>query len=155
MEMVLFIGIPGSGKSTFYQERFVDTHVRINLDTLKTRQREMEFIMACIAAKQSFVVDNTNVSAQERARYIPLARRAGYRVVGYFFRSDLAEASRRNRQRTGKALVPEKGMRARFQRLELPLVSEGFDQLYYVHIDPVTSQFIVEPWRGEENQSRF
>lgn len=149
MEMVLFIGVPGSGKSTFYQERFADTHVHINLDTLKTRHREMAFIQACIAAKLSCVVDNTNVSAQERARYIPLARQAGYQVVGYFFRSNLAEASQRNRQRTGKALVPEKGMRARFQRLELPLVSEGFDQLYYVRIDPVTSQFIVEACRAE------
>ena len=40
MEAVILIGIQGSGKSTFYRERFFDTHVRINLDMLKTRQRE-------------------------------------------------------------------------------------------------------------------
>jgi predicted kinase len=35
MEAVIFVGIQGSGKSTFYNERFVDTHIRINLDMLK------------------------------------------------------------------------------------------------------------------------
>jgi predicted kinase len=36
MEAVLLVGIQGAGKSTFYQQRFFDTHVRINLDMLKT-----------------------------------------------------------------------------------------------------------------------
>jgi predicted kinase len=34
METVILIGIQGSGKSTFYRERFFDTLVRINLDLL-------------------------------------------------------------------------------------------------------------------------
>jgi hypothetical protein len=29
MEAVLFVGIQGAGKSTFYLQRFFDTHVRI------------------------------------------------------------------------------------------------------------------------------
>ncbi|MEN3294973.1 MAG: hypothetical protein V7642_4226, partial [Burkholderiales bacterium] len=40
MEMLLFIGIQASGKSTFYKERFFDTHVRISMDLLRTRNRE-------------------------------------------------------------------------------------------------------------------
>jgi predicted kinase len=40
VEAVLFMGIRASGKSTFYQERFSCTHVRINLDMLKTRINE-------------------------------------------------------------------------------------------------------------------
>jgi hypothetical protein len=39
-EAVLLIGIPGSGKTTFYRERFFNTHVRLSLDLLKTRERE-------------------------------------------------------------------------------------------------------------------
>lgn len=68
MEAILFIGIQGAGKSTFFQQRFFDTHVRINLDMLKTRYREQVFLSACILAKQSFVVDNTNIRAAERAK---------------------------------------------------------------------------------------
>ena len=61
MEAVLFIGIPASGKSAFFKERFFDTHVRINLDMLKTRRRESLILRACLEGKQSFVIDNTNV----------------------------------------------------------------------------------------------
>ena len=40
MDMVIFIGIQATGKSTFFQEQFADTHVRVNLDMLRTRHRE-------------------------------------------------------------------------------------------------------------------
>ena len=39
-ECIIFVGIQGSGKSTFYKENFFKTHVRINLDMLKSRNRE-------------------------------------------------------------------------------------------------------------------
>jgi len=67
MEAVLLIGIPGSGKTTFYGERFLETHVRISLDLLRTRNRESIFVETCLRTQQRFVVDNTNVTAAERA----------------------------------------------------------------------------------------
>ena len=149
MEAVIFIGIPGSGKSTFFLERFFTTHVRINLDMLKTRHREMIIISACIEAKQSFVVDNTNITVAERARYILLARQAGFGVIGYYFQSTLEAALQRNQQRSGKALIPRKGVIARYHQLELPKFSEGFDALYSVQIDPSTNRFTVEEWKNE------
>lgn len=149
MEMIIFIGIPGSGKSTFFQERFANTHVRINLDMLKTRHREKILVEACIKAKQSFVVDNTNITTAERKRYIPLARQAGFHVVGYYFHSDLKAALQRNQQRDGKAWIPARGIIARHHQLQLPDFNEGFDQLYTVHIDPSTSQFFVEEMKNE------
>ncbi len=149
MEAVIFIGIPGSGKSTFFVERFFATHIRINLDMLKTRHREMIMLAACIEAKQSFVVDNTNITATERARYIPPARQAGFRVSGYYFQSILADSLQRNQKRSGKALIPRKGVAARYHQLELPEYTEGFDKLFYVKIDPETSRFIVEGWINE------
>jgi predicted kinase len=36
MEAIILIGIQASGKSTFFQQQFFATHVRINLDSLKT-----------------------------------------------------------------------------------------------------------------------
>jgi predicted kinase len=149
MDAVIFIGIPGSGKSTFFLESFFETHVRINLDMLKTRHREMILITACIQAKQSFVVDNTNITSAERARYIPLARQAGFRVVGYYFQSSLEAALQRNQLRKGKALIPSKGVIAHYHKLELPSFAEGFDKLFGVRIDPATNQFAVEEWKNE------
>ena len=47
MEGVIFIGIQASGKSTFYIENFFDTHVRISMDLLNTRNKELQFLHKC------------------------------------------------------------------------------------------------------------
>ena len=109
MEAIIFVGIQAVGKSTYYKERFFATHVRINLDMLKTRHRELLLLQACIAAKQPFVVDNTNILRRDRARYIDAAKPEGFRIVGYYFQSRLKDALQRNSQRDGKAYIPEKG----------------------------------------------
>lgn len=144
MEAVIFIGIQATGKSTFYKERFSDTHVRINLDMLKTRRREDILLDACIRARLPFVVDNTNILARERAKYIDLARTAGYTIRGYYFQSRLQEALQRNQQRSGKAVIPEKGVLAKYRAIQLPRFAEGFDRLYYVSIDPQEGFRVVE-----------
>jgi predicted kinase len=148
VEAVVFVGIQASGKSSFYRARFFDTHLRVNLDMLKTRHREQLLLRSCIEVKQPFVVDNTNPSIEERARYIELARSGGFRVVGYYFRSQPTEALVRNNQRTGKARIPEKGILGTYKRLYVPTVEEGFDELYHVHIDE-KGIFVVEEMTGK------
>ncbi len=145
MEAVIFVGLQASGKSTFYKERFFTTHLRINLDMLRTRHRERLLIAACLEAKQPFVVDNTNVRIAERARYIVPATTARFRVVGYVFHSHPGEALQRNQQRTGTQVIPEKGIWGTYKRLEAPTFVEGFDALYHVHIDQA-NKFVVREW---------
>jgi predicted kinase len=89
MEAVLFIGVQGSGKTTFYKERFSDTHVRLSRNMLKTRARQLALVSACLAARQPFVVDDTNAAKSRRAESIGIARAAGFRVAGYYFRCAL------------------------------------------------------------------
>jgi predicted kinase len=143
MDAVILIGIQASGKTTFYQERFFHTHVRLSLDMLRTRHRQRLLMEACLAAKQRFVVDNTNVIARERAEYIHAARAAGFLVHGYFFEPQVDRAIEWNQQRSGKAMIPLKGLLGTLKRLERPHLQEGFDRLYRVHVDPVGA-FIVE-----------
>jgi predicted kinase len=147
MEAVLLIGIQGAGKSTFYSERFFDTHVRISLDMLKTRRRERTLLEACLVAGQPLVVDNTNVTAAERARYIPPARAAGFRVVGYFFIPDPKGSRERNDRREGRRRVPPAGLFGTLKRLEPPREAEGFDELFAVSLSPA-GEFAVTPWGG-------
>jgi predicted kinase len=148
MEVVIFIGIPGAGKSTFYRQRFFDTHVRINLDMLGTRHRERTLFQACLACGQDVVIDNTNPTAADRARYIGSAKAAGARITGFYFRSRVSEAMRRNAEREGVQRVPDKAIFGIAGRLERPALSEGFDALFYVRCTG-SGEFSVEEWKDD------
>lgn len=134
MEAIVFIGIQASGKSTFYKNHFFTTHVRINLDMLRTRRREAILLNACLQAGQRFVVDNTNCLVSDRAQYITLAKASNFRVIAYYFPTTLADTLRRNAARLGKERIPEKGVIAKFHQLQIPTLAEGFDQLYHAVI---------------------
>ncbi len=142
MQAILFSGIQAAGKSTFFQLRFADSHVRINLDMLRTRHRERLLLQACLTARQPFVVDNTNLTAALRAPYIQAARDAGFRIVGYRFHIDLASAIRRNAPRERARPVPEKALRAAMRAWQPPEIGEGFDALYDVRCE--ADRFLVE-----------
>ncbi len=150
MQAVILIGIQGSGKSTFCQLRFFHTHIRINLDMLKTRHREEIICRACLEAKQPFVIDNTNPTPEDRERYIPLAKQYNFRTIGYYFHCPLVECQRRNAQRSGKQKIPPAAIAATYNKLVLPEWQEGFDELYYVEIDADNS-FVVREWEDEKN----
>lgn len=148
MEAVIFVGIQAVGKSSFYKAKFFNSHVRVNLDMLKTRHREMLLLRACLDGKQPFVVDNTNVTASERANYITAAKNAGFHVAGYYFCSNLKDALERNGNRPGFGRIPDKGVLGTYKKLQIPTLSEGFDCLYYVLIGE-QGEFTVEEWKDE------
>jgi predicted kinase len=129
MGAVVFVGLQGAGKSTFYRERFFTTHVRLSLDMLRTPHRERRLLRACVEALPPFVVDNTNPTRAERAVYIGAAREAGFRVAGYYFRSRVEDCMRRNEPRPAEQRVPLKGLLGTAGRMELPSREEGFDEL--------------------------
>jgi len=145
MEAIVFTGLQGSGKSSFYKDRFFATHVRISLDLMRTRNREREFLASCLNTEQRFVIDNTNPTREERAKYIGTAKEARFRVVGYYFCSKVGECLRRN---DGRAeAVPEVAILSTSKKLEIPSLDEGFDELWYVRIED--GGFVVEEWNDE------
>jgi predicted kinase len=110
MEAVIFVGLQASGKSSFYRERFFRTHVRINLDMLKTRHREKRLLEVCLETGTRFVVDNTNPAANDREPYITAAMAAGFRVACYFFESKAEACKARNAARPEAEQVPVAGI---------------------------------------------
>jgi len=148
VELIIFIGLQGAGKSTFYRQRFADTHLRLNLDMLKTRHRENILFTACLETRQPVVVDNTNPTPADRARYIGPAQAHGFRIVGYYFQSRLADCQRRNEQRPPAQVIPPPGLRGTLARLVRPRREEGFDALYYARIAD-SGKFVVEDWQDE------
>ena len=138
----------GSGKSSFYKERFYTTHLRLSRDLLKTRQRERKLLEVCLEMGQRLVIDNTNPRRAYRADYIQMAKAAGFRVIGYYFRTTVAAALARNEQRIGAAKIPKVGLFTTYKRLEPPEVAEGFDELYCVMLNE-ENQFTVAAARAE------
>lgn len=142
MNGIIFIGPQASGKSTFYKENFLNTHIRLNLDMLKTRHREKIIFDACLKAKQPVVIDNTNPTIEDRQLYIEAFNQHNFEVIGYYFVSSFEECIQRNNLRTGKARIPEVGIKSTFKKMESPVLHEGFSKLFHVTLD--NSAFKIE-----------
>ena len=82
MQLIIFMGIQASGKSSYYLLNLAHSHLRINLDMLKTRHREKLIFEAGLASKTKMVIDNTNPTPADRARYMPVLRlqASGFRL---------------------------------------------------------------------------
>jgi len=143
MEAIVFIGVQGAGKSSYYREHFFHSHVRISLDLLHTRHRERLFLEACLKTQQRFVVDNTNSKRHDRATYIAAAHAARYEVVGYYFEVDLETALARNSSRPAFQVVPAKGVAGTFRNLEPPKLDEGFRRLYSLRLNESGQWFVA------------
>lgn len=151
MQGIIFIGLQGSGKSTFFLQQFYKTHLRLNMDMLRTRHREKLLFEACLAAKQPVVIDNTNPTIAERVRYIPAFKAHHFEVLGYYFNLPFADCLARNKLRTGKECVPEVAIKAVAKQLQLPSLNEGFDKLYQVQWQQ--EQFMISEW-GDADEIR-
>lgn len=143
-QAIIFIGIQASGKTTFYNRMLSDGYYcHINLDELHTRNKENKVMMECLNNGTSFVVDNTNPEIDVRASYIHKAKEHGYQVVGIFFQSRVKECVLRNEERGNK--VPSKAIACTSNKLQMPSIAEGFDELYFVRI--VNNDFEITTWR--------
>lgn len=140
----ILIGIQASGKSSF-ANRFLGNCTHISLDQLNTKRNEETALkVALLIMKENCVIDNTNPTRQERQKYIDLGKKAGYKIVGLYFRSVIDECIKRNDKRFGKAKIPLKGLLATAKRLQQPSLQEGFDELYYVKIE--NKEFVISKW---------
>jgi predicted kinase len=144
MELIVLTGVQGSGKTTLYRDRFLDTHLRVSLDVLRTRAREEAFVALCLEMRQPFVVDNTNPTPADRARYVQPARAAGFRTVAYLVEVDAAVALARNAERAHQERVTVPRLVGTARRLVPPAPEEGFDELWHATA-AVPSGWRIEP----------
>lgn len=137
MELIIFIGLQASGKSSFHQSRFSSTHVHISKDRLPKssdkNRRQLELLQRSLAAGKSVAVDNTNARKADRQVLIEAGRRFNARIIGYYFESVLKDCLERNKQRK-EGHVPAVALYTTAKRLEAPGVDEGFHELYFVRL---------------------
>ena len=147
MQGIIFIGIQGSGKSTYYKENYFNSHIRISMDLLKTRNRESKLMDLCLETQAKLVVDNTNPLIIDRRRYIEKLKEKKYEIIGFYFNANVEQALILNKKRPEKEIVPDVGIKSTYKRMELPTYSEGYDKLYYVKIED--AKFKVEEWNND------
>jgi predicted kinase len=138
VELVIFVGLQASGKSTFFRERFAATHAHVSKDLFRNNRnrnrRQAQLIEAALGKGVSVVVDNTNPTVEDRMSLIRLGRRFGAEIVGYYFDSTSRQSIGRNRQRAGADQVPDVALYATAKKLERPAYREGFDELFSVRM---------------------
>jgi predicted kinase len=151
-ELVIFVGLQTSGKSTFFRERFAATHVHVSKDLFRDNKnpnrRQAQLIEAALKEGSPVVVDNTNPTVEDRLTLIELGRRFGARIVGYYFDSSVRQCIERNRLRTGKARVPDVAIYATASKLVPPSYPEGFDRLFSVRL--IASSFEVSAEKARD-----
>jgi predicted kinase len=137
MELVILVGLPGSGKSTFAAERF-PSHTVVSRDRLPAPQRsaarQLALVAEALGRGESVVLDNTSPAVADRAPLVALGRRLGARVVACFFVPDVAGCRRRNAARQGTARVPDVAIFVAAKRLARPTHAEGFHEVEEVRL---------------------
>jgi len=143
--VVLAIGLPGSGKSSWFKRHNITP---LSSDLLRallfddpTEQRFQDLIFSnlrsmlkarLIARRPMNYVDATNLSPHERNGWIKLAKDYGYEVQAVFFDVPVEVCLARNQRRERK--VPEDAMRRMAGKLKQPTFEEGFSKITVVKV---------------------
>jgi predicted kinase len=143
--VVLAIGLPGSGKSSWFKRHnihplssdllrellFDDAQEQRFQDLVFSNLRSM--LKARLIAKRPMnYVDATNLTPQERQHWIKLAKDYNYEVHAVFFDVPLDICVERHQRRD--RVVPEDIMRRMAAKLKAPAFEEGFAKITVVRV---------------------
>jgi predicted kinase len=143
--VVLAIGLPGSGKSSWFKRHNIaplsSDLLRVLLFDDPTEQRFQELIFSnlrsmlrarLIARRPTNYVDATNLTPHERQSWIKLAKDFGYEVQAVYFDVPLEVCLERNHRR--QRVVSEDVMRRMAAKLRPPSFEEGFTKITVVKL---------------------
>jgi bifunctional polynucleotide phosphatase/kinase len=144
-EIVILVGPPSCGKSTFCNKYFPD-HVRINMDTLKTKAKCYKAAKEALQKGKSIIVDNTNSTLETRKEYISLSdimsnpfnqKKHITKCIYFDVAKDLAlhlNSLRVKMTRNGTKKLPEVSYNVYYKNLVKPTEEEGFDYIFQVPV---------------------
>jgi len=143
--VVLAIGLPGSGKSSWFKRHHItplsSDMVRQILFDDATEQRFQDLVFSnlrsmlrarLIAHRPLNYLDATNLSPHDRHSWIKLAKDFGYDIQAVYFDVPLEVCLERNQRR--QRVVSEDVMRKMAAKLKPPTFEEGFSKITVVRV---------------------
>lgn len=108
-EVVIFVGYPASGKTTFFRERLQPKgYCHVNRDTLGSWQKCVAKCVELLKSGKHVAVDNTSPDRESRMRYIEVAKKIGIPARCFQFLTSLEHAKHNNRFRELTTKEPDK-----------------------------------------------
>ena len=158
MKIVITVGLPGSGKSTYLAALGVNAISSDEVRRLLADDPRDQTIQARVFATIRYLVrqriaigrpmtyvDATHLTRWERRPYVQLARRYGSKLEALFFDVPVEVCIQRNKGRD--RVVPEAAIRAMASRMSAPSKAEGFRRVVeipYIATAPSTSRLGID-----------
>lgn len=140
VEMIIFVGYPGSGKSHFAKKYLIPKgYAHINQDTLKTADKCLKVAEKELILKHSVVIDNTNPSKNKRSEYIKIAKKYNVPVRCFKFETDEDISLHNNKYREiikGETLIPTIAYRFYNSNYVEPSLKEGYEEIKKINFIP-------------------
>ncbi|OXC68513.1 polynucleotide kinase 3'-phosphatase [Cryptococcus neoformans] len=153
VEIVIFVGYPASGKSSFFRKHFQPAgYVHVNQDTLRTREKCLNVAEQAVKGGKSVVIDNTNRNRETRAYWVALASKLNVpiRLFHFLCPSELAKHNNLYRayypppDESTRGLLPYIAFAGFETAFEEPKAEEGFKEV----------RMVTFHWEGSEEQRK-
>uniref|UniRef100_A0A8C9WDR4 Polynucleotide kinase 3'-phosphatase n=1 Tax=Scleropages formosus TaxID=113540 RepID=A0A8C9WDR4_SCLFO len=141
-EVVVAVGYPASGKSTFFHKHIVPKgYVYVNRDTLGSWQNCVSACERGLKEGRSVAVDNTNPDPESRKRYLDVSQKMGVPCRCFLFTTSLEQAKHNNRFRemmpaNKHATVNDMIFHSYKNKFIEPSLSEGFSEILKIRFVP-------------------